>query len=194
MLHWVRGLSSARAWQPALAGACVLALVGCASPTIDHYREMTPSLDLRHYFSGKLVGHGMVQDRQGTVLRRFRVDIDAEWDGDAGTFDEQFLWADGSEERRVWTVIDRGVRDGVRRYVGKAHDVIGVATGEAAGNTLRWRYTMSIPVDGEVYAVDFDDWMHLIDERLMIGRARMSKWGFDVGEVTLTFTRNKERS
>ena len=37
--------------------------------------------------------------------------------------------------------------------------------------------------------VDFDDWMYLMDERVMLNRAVMSKLGIRLGEVTLSFRR-----
>jgi hypothetical protein len=40
-----------------------------------------------------------------------------------------------------------------------------------------------------VYNVDFDDWMYLVDEKVMINRAVMSKFGFKLGEVLLSFTK-----
>jgi hypothetical protein len=48
---------------------------------------------------------------------------------------------------------------------------------------------LALPVDGKVYNVDFDDWMFLIDEKVMLNRSLMSKWGFHLGEVSLSFTR-----
>jgi hypothetical protein len=42
-------------------------------------------------------------------------------------------------------------------------------------------------VDGSVYEVEFDDWMFLIDEQVMLNKAVMSKFGFRLGEVTLAF-------
>lgn len=44
-------------------------------------------------------------------------------------------------------------------------------------------------MDGKVYHVDFDDWMYLIDERVMLNRATMSKFGVRLGEITLSFTK-----
>ena len=73
------------------------------------------------------------------------------------------------------------------RYTGTADDVVGVAQGQAAGNALNWRYTLRLPVDGSVYEVEFDDWMFLIDEQVMLNKAVMSKFGFRLGEVTLAF-------
>jgi DUF1365 family protein len=54
---------------------------------------------------------------------------------------------------------------------------------------FRWGYTLALPVDGKVWEVDFDDWMYLMDERVMLNKATMSKWGIRLGEVTLSFTR-----
>jgi hypothetical protein len=35
--------------------------------------------------------------------------------------------------------------------------------------------------------VQFDDWMYLVDERVMLNKAVMSKFGIHLGEVTLSF-------
>ncbi len=37
--------------------------------------------------------------------------------------------------------------------------------------------------------MQFDDWMHLVDERVLLNRAEMSLWGVRLGNVTLSFTR-----
>ncbi len=43
-----------------------------------------------------------------------------------------------------------------------------------------------------VYEVQFDDWMYLMDERVMLNKAVMSKFGIRLGEVTLAFYKNPE--
>jgi hypothetical protein len=70
--------------------------------------------------------------------------------------------------------------------------VVGEAIGKVGGNSLRWQYVLALPVDGKVYNVNFDDWMYLMDERVMLNRAVMSKFGFRLGEVTLSFTKRAE--
>ena len=35
--------------------------------------------------------------------------------------------------------------------------------------------------------MNFDDWMYLMDDQVMLNRAVMSKFGFRLGEVTLSF-------
>ena len=175
--------SARRRMALALAGAAALA--GCAGVTPADYRGQTPALSLERFFNGTLDGWGMFQDRSGKVLRRFRVTIDARWEGGVGTLDERFEWSDGERQRRVWTL----KRTGDGRYSGTADDVVGEALGEVAGNALRWRYVLALPVDGRVWEVDFDDWMFLVDEHVLLNRARMSKFGVRLGEVTLSLQR-----
>ncbi|MCK6373398.1 MAG: DUF3833 domain-containing protein [Zoogloea sp.] len=168
-----------------LAAALCLGLTACASPGVEQYKAETPVLDLRTYLNGTVDGWGMFQGRSGEVKKRFHVVLEARWDGDTGVLDEHFEWSDGSTSRRVWTL----TRQPDGSYRGRADDVIGEATGELAGNALRWRYVLALPVDGRTYHVDFDDWMFLMDGQVMMNRSYMSKWGFRLGEVTLTFVR-----
>ncbi len=172
----------------ALLAAGMLTLTGCAGPQVARYQAETPKLDVRQYLNGTLDAWGMFQDRSGAVTKRFKVVIDARWQEGTGTLDEHFEWADGTRSRRVWTL--RLQPDGSLR--GTADDVVGEAVGEVAGNALRWRYVLALPVDGRTIHVDFDDWMFLMDERVMLNRSSMSKWGIHLGEVTLSFVRRPE--
>ncbi len=165
----------------ALAATAVV--VGCASPKPADYAAEKPLLDLKTYFNGELVAHGIFTDRSGKVARRFTVQMTGTWQGRNGTLDERFTYSDGKTERRVWRLQD----EGNGRWTGRADDVVGVAEGQASGNALNWRYTLALPVDGTVYEVQFDDWMYLMDERVMLNKAVMSKFGIRLGEVTLSF-------
>jgi len=168
----------------ALIAAAALTLAGCATVDVADYRAERPPLDLATYFDGTVDGWGIVQDRSGKVVRRFTVRIEGKWQGNRGTLDEHFEFSDGEKQNRVWIL----VKDG-DRYTGTAGDVVGTARGEAGGNALRWRYVLRIPVDGKTYDVDIDDWMFLIDGKVMLNRSVMTKFGFRVGEITLSFAR-----
>jgi hypothetical protein len=50
---------------------------------------------------------------------------------------------------------------------------------------------LALPVDGKTYHVNFEDWMFLMDDGVMLNRAAMSKFGFRLGEVTLSFHKRK---
>jgi hypothetical protein len=176
---------AALALASALALAAPLMLAGCASPTPADYASQTPVLDLRQYFNGKLLAHGIATDRSGKVVQRFTVQITGTWQGDEGTLDEQFSYSDGRREQRIWKL----TRQADGRYIGRAGDVLGEARGQAAGNALNWRYTLLLPVDGRTWEVEFDDWMFLVDDQVMLNRAVMSKFGIRLGEVLLSFQR-----
>ena len=173
-------------WMAATALAAAAVMSGCASaPTPTDYANEKPALDLKSYFNGEMTAHGLFTDRAGKVVRRFTVQLTGAWNGNQGTLDERFTYSDGKTERRVWRLTD----EGGGRWAGRADDVVGVAEGRLAGNALNWRYTMALPVDGSVYEVQFDDWMYLVDQRVMLNKAVMSKFGIRLGEVTLSFSK-----
>ena len=163
--------------------AATLALGGCASQQIESYANAQPTLDLQQYFNGTLDAYGVFTDRSGTVVKRFSVVMKCEWKGNEGTLDEDFSYADGSKQKRVWHLTKQA--DG--RYTGRAGDVVGQALGESRGNTFHWNYTLNLPVDGMVYEMQFDDWMYLMSDKVMLNKASMRKFGVQLGEVTLSF-------
>lgn len=163
----------------------VLPLAGCAGPQISDHVSDKSTFDFKQYFDGTVMGHGLVNDRGGKVLRRFVVTMRCQWAGDKGTLNEDFLYDDGEKQSRVWNVLRQP--DG--RYVGTANDVVGQAQGAAAGAAFNWRYTLKLPVRGSVYEVQFDDWMYRIDDKIVINKVVMSKFGIRVGELVLSFSR-----
>lgn len=169
----------------AAATGSALMLGGCASQSIDQYRAEKPELDLQKYFNGTLDAYGVFTDRSGAVVKRFTVVMNCSWQGNEGVLDEDFTYSDGTTQKRVWRLTK--LPDG--KYTGTAGDVIGTAQGQARGNAFYWTYTLSLPVDGSVYEVRFDDWMYLMTDKVMLNKATMSKFGVKLGEVTLSFTK-----
>ncbi len=164
--------------------ALTAALAACGHVDVEHYAKEKPSLEMASFFNGTIDAWGMFQKRSGEVARRFEVEIQASWKSpDEGTLDERFIYSDGEKQRRVWTL--KRQSDG--SWLGTADDVVGVATGHISGNALHWTYVMRLPVDGKEYLVNFDDWMWQMDDLSMMNRSTMSKFGFDLGEVTLFF-------
>jgi hypothetical protein len=189
MLMMLKKLSPSPLWSIILSCFILLGLQGCASQNIDLYTNEKPSLDLREYLNGNLVAHGIFQDRSGQVVKRFSVQMKGTWSGpkdqETGVLEEDFIYSDGSKQRRVWTL----KRQTNGSYIGTADDVKGQATGLVKGNALNWKYTLLLPVDGTVYEVQFDDWMYLMNDQIMLNKAAMSKFGIHLGDVTLTFVK-----
>lgn len=167
-------------------GATLIALLlvnGCSTMKPIDFRDNEPKLMLEKYFLGKTRAWGLFEDRFGTVRRQFTVDISGSRDGDDLVLDERFQYSDGETDRRVWRIR----KTGEHSYEGRAADVIGVATGEAYGNALNWRYDMELTVGDRTFRVHFDDWMFLQPSGVLLNRAKVSKFAIDVGEVTLVF-------
>ncbi|WP_331695755.1 DUF3833 domain-containing protein [Pseudomonas sp. ZY71] len=165
--------------------ALVLSVASCGSVDVARYAEQQPALDLQRFFSQPVKAWGMFQKRNGEVAKRFEVNIVSRREGNNLILDERFLYSDGTRQRRVWTLTP----EGQGRWSGRAADVLGVAEGQVAGNTLHWRYRLNLPVDDSTYEMSMDDWMYLMDEDTLINRTSMSKFGVEVGQVTLFFRR-----
>lgn len=166
----------------ALFAVCLL-LLACSSQKIGFYADAEPKLDLRRYFIGKVEAWGMFQNRSGEVVKRFKVDITGYTRGQQLVLDERFVYQDGSTQQRIWQLTESSPGN----WLGVADDVVGQAEGRVAGNALQWRYTLRLPVDGTVYEVEFDDWMYLINDKVMVNRSSLRKFGVELGQVTLFF-------
>ncbi|MEL0112654.1 MAG: DUF3833 domain-containing protein, partial [Rickettsiales bacterium] len=142
---------------------------------------------LEDYFQGRTRAWGIFEDRFGNLRRQFVVDITGTWDGRELVLDERFDYSDGEQDRRIWRI----VKTGPNTYEGRADDIVGVATGEASGNALNWRYDMDLKVGDGSWRVHFNDWMFLQPSGVLLNRARVSKFGFEIGVVTLFFAKEQ---
>ena len=170
-------------WATALGSVLVLAFVtGCTMQPED-FKDTGPKLKIEEYFLGETRAWGIFEDRFGKLRRQFVVDITGTMDGDELVLDERFDYADGEKDRRVWRI--RKLDE--HNYEGRADDIIGVAKGVSYGNALNWSYDLDLQIGDNSLRVHFNDWMFLQTDGVLMNRARVTKWGFDIGEVTLMF-------
>ncbi|NCV32460.1 MAG: DUF3833 family protein [Betaproteobacteria bacterium] len=85
-----------------------LMLSACSSVDVQHYRSEQPKLELARYLNGDLRAWGMFSDRFGEVVKRFEVRLKGRWDGKKGVLEEDFVYSDGSKQRRVWQIEEIG--------------------------------------------------------------------------------------
>ena len=148
------------------------------------FRDTQPRLLLEEYFRGSTQASGIFEDRLGTLRRQFIVEIDGTWDGRQLVLDERFYYGDGETDNRIWTID----KTGDHTYEGRADDVIGVAQGESYGNALNWQYNMRLKFGSGTMRVHFSDWMFLQPTGVLLNRARVTKFGVEIGAVTLSFS------
>ncbi|MBA4274316.1 MAG: DUF3833 domain-containing protein [Alphaproteobacteria bacterium] len=161
----------------------ILSLSACSGPSVEAYAEKKPKLDIREYLNGKLKAFGIIEDYSGEVISSFTVDMEASWEGNKGTLKEDFLFEDGKKEQRIWTinVSDDG------KIVGAAHDVVGESKGKQRGNAFNMAYTLKREVNGRMLEFSMDDWMFMVDDKHLINKTRMKKFGITVAKLTIGF-------
>jgi len=146
-----------------------------------------PALDLRRYFNGEIKAVGVYFDFAGRARRQFHIDVTGSWQGNEGTLTEFFTFDDGSVNRRLWTIKVEDSPENPGYFTGSAPDVVGIASGVQRGNAARMHYVLRIARGKKSFDVTMDDRLYLLDDKRMINRARMKKFGIKVGELAIAF-------
>lgn len=160
-------------------------VAGCSSVSVNDYADRRPVFEVERFFDGALTAHGVVKDRSGKVIRSFSATIDASWENGVGTLDEDFIFDDGEQQKRIWTL--RRQTDG--SYIGTAGDVTGEGKLTQAGNAVFLDYVLQVPYRGKRLDVRVDDRMYLLTPDLLINESKLRKFGFQVGELLLVIQR-----
>ena len=142
-----------------------------------------PRLIIEDYLSGNVKAWGILQNRSGKVTRQFSADLNGSWDGKNLILNEKFEWNDGEIQTRQWKI--KKIDD--NNYEGTADDVVGTAKGFSYGPAFKFEYVLLVPVKGKEIKISFDDWIFLQDENVAINKAKMTKFGFKVAELTVFF-------
>ncbi|MGC6485535.1 MAG: DUF3833 domain-containing protein [Candidatus Puniceispirillales bacterium] len=165
-------------------------LTACSKRGIESLKDGTPPLRLEEFFKGETIAWGIFEDRFGNLRRQFRVNITGTVEGNTIILDEDFLYDDGEKANRIWTITNLGKDDkGLTRYEGSAADINGSASGRVAGNALNWVYDIDLQMGDRQLRVKFNDFIYQQDEHVAINRAYVSKFGVEIGSVTLVFMR-----
>ena len=167
--------------------AITMSLLSCKSITPQYYTENQPKLDIRKYLNGPVKAWGILEDRSGKVTRRFVVEMVGTWVGNKGTLDEKFIFDDGEKSSRIWSI---EVSDD-NNFQATAADVVGKAKGSQYGNAIQMQYVLNLEVaKGKKYNVDLDDWMYLLDEKTLVNKSTIKKFGITFGKLTIFFKKD----
>ena len=162
-------------------------LTGCASMKIEDFNNTKPEFIPQEYFNGKLRAYGIVKDRNGKIIRSFKGEMIGSWDKNGiGTLDEFFVYDDGEEMKRVWTLKPTGQK----KFIATANDIVGESSMIANGNTVMIDYVMRTPYKSSTIDLSVQDWLHLQDDGVIINHSKMKKFGFVVGELVITIIKD----
>ncbi|MEG3078815.1 DUF3833 domain-containing protein [Halomonas sp. 5021] len=168
----------------------VVFLASCSSVDVEDYADTEPRLDIAEYFTGSTRAWGMVQDYSGEVQRRFTVTIDGRVENGTLILDEDFVFADGETDKRVW----RFERIDEHRWVGTANDVEEPIEARQYGHAFHMNYPLDVAIGDRTINFTMDDWMYLQPDGRLINRTAMKKFGLTLGEITLVFEQATPRS
>ncbi len=150
------------------------------------FKDKQPRLIIEKYLSGEVKAWGILQNRSGKVTRQFSAILNGKWDGNQLILDEEFNWDDGEIQNRQWKI--NKIDD--HNYEGTAGDVVGKAKGYSYGPAFKFEYVLLVPVKGKEIKITFDDWIFMQDEKVAINRAKMTKFGIKVAELTVVFVKD----
>ena len=168
-----------------LGGAIMCLLVGC-STGVSYYKDKGPKLNLEEYLQGSITGSGIIKDWRGRITRQFDFIAKASWKDNIGTLDENMIYYNGDKDHRIWTI--KKINNNL--YEGTTADVIGKAIIKVEGNAMNWTYQMNIKVDDSIYKINFNDWMYLMNDGVLINENTFKKFGITVGSLTLFMKKN----
>ena len=62
------------------------------------------------------------------------------------------------------------------------------------GSAFFWKYDVDLKISESKLRVRFSDWIYQMDDYVAVNKATVSKFGIDIGEVTLFFVRGTPAS
>ena len=68
--------------------------------------------------------------------------------------------------------------------------MVGKAKGYSYGPAFELEYVLLVPVKGKQMKITFDDWIFKQDDKVAINRAKMTKFGIKVAELTVLFVKD----
>jgi hypothetical protein len=146
------------------------------------FAQETPRLLPEEFFLGHTEGSGVFFDRFGKIQKRFIIDLHGKQQEDGFFLNELLRYSDGETVTREY----RFTKINENLYEATADGVVGKATIEAYGNTLRWSYRLKQMINGSEWTLTFDDWMFLQESGVLLNRAKAYKFGIFVGEVFMS--------
>lgn len=137
---------------------------------------------LEGFFAGKSKATGSFSAING-VKRKFTVDLTGKWDGKTLTLREDFVFDDGTRDRKTW----RFVKTGPSSYSGTREDVIGETNVSVQGNVARFNYLVYLDSAKQANKVRFYDKMVLRSDGTVLNTALVTKFGLPVAKTVVEF-------
>jgi hypothetical protein len=158
--------------------------VGTATASLNsasHRRTQEPFV-LEDFFAGRTIAHAGFAAISG-LRRDFQIDITGVWKSNTLSLHETFAFDDGETDHKTWQF--EKVADG--KYVANREDLLRPVHATIQTSTLRYSYSLFLNPAQKKNVVRFRDRITMVDERTLINKAIVFKYGIPVGRVTGIF-------
>lgn len=137
---------------------------------------------LEDFFAGHTIAHAEFAAING-LRRSFQIDITSVWESDTLSLHEKFAFEDGETDQKIWQF--EKVADG--KYVANREDLLRPVEATIHNGTLRYSYKLFLNPTQKKNVVRFRDRITIVDERTLINKALVFKYGIPVGKVSGIF-------
>ncbi len=146
------------------------------------YADTGPRFILQQHLKGRILSEGLIYGPNGKMTNSFVAEMHGEWDGDTGSFSENFTYSNGKKQQRKW-MLKLGNNN---TFTATADDIIGVGQGVVSGSTVMLRYKIVLPKESGGHTLDVVDWMYLTENGVILNKSEMRKFRIKVAELVAT--------
>lgn len=137
------------------------------------YKKNKPILKIQDFFCDTLKGWGILESKGGIVKRRFTINAHGIWQENSGKITDHFYFDNNEEELREWNI--QLISN--ESFIATSPSCIGIAKGSQIGNVINFNYRSNLTSEGKNYLVNLSEWWFLIDEKTLIVKAKIKKFG-----------------
>lgn len=146
------------------------------------YTNTSPKFIIQEHLGGDIVSEGLLFGPSGKMEQSFVAQMKGTWDGNKGVLREEFVFSNGTKQLREWQITLLADN----KFTATAADVIGTATGDISGSTLRMAYNLKLTEAAGGHVLNVIDWIYLTEDGTMINKSEMRKFGIKVAELVGT--------
>ena len=146
-------------------------------------RNDNAPFDVLSWLEGRTAGQGVFEDRKGRIRRRFSVETVGHASGNSLILDEHFLFDDGENQQRRWTLM----RGAGGAFTGRCEDGVGEARGSFQDGVAYLSSELRLKAGGRLIAMRFEDAFYPVGSDAVFNRSSVTKWGIRLGQVLIAF-------
>ena len=144
-----------------------------------------PKLKFEVYFSGKVTAYGqMILYYPKKRIKNIKAKFNGKFHKDKLILNEEFIESNTKTDR-VWTFKKISDLD----FIGHENNVLSPFNVRVENNMLNMNYRFKTNYKNYNFSVNIKDNMYLINNKLLLNKSKVSKFGITIAETILLYTK-----